>query len=188
MDNQGQTRPKNTITQQTLNQFKERFVKECSNQGTTELELTYEELSNIVGLSKGATFKAMEALDEKGFIEKIPAASRRFPNKYILRGPIELSEVGVPNFKDGEEFIGSFIQLQKELRKKNEEMKELKESFGEDILSGVHSMMEELADYKTKYEKLKMIIGDDVQIESTNTLPGGYTQIIYKDDRKNSST
>ena len=78
------------VSQQTLEQFKRAFVQKCVETGSTELQLKYDELAEISGLSKGAVFKAVEVLSAQGFIERRPAPSRRIANTYILKGPIDI--------------------------------------------------------------------------------------------------
>lgn len=146
------------VSQQTLEQFKRAFVQKCVETGSTELQLKYDELAEISGLSKGAVFKAVEVLSAQGFIERRPAPSRRIANTYILKGPIDI-----------------------EIPKKTEEV-----TFetGDDLINTVASVRSEIAQLKKENERLRAILKEEfegeIQVVAETELPGGMKQLIYQ--------
>ena len=146
------------VSQQTLEQFKRAFILKCMETGSDRLQVKYDELAEICGLSKGAVFKAVEVLTEQGFIERIPAESRRIANTYVLKGPYS---VDIPKSTDKFAF-GS----------------------GADLVTKVASIranMKELTDEVQDLRALSSLTyGGDIEVVAKNTLPGDYIQLIYK--------
>ncbi len=146
------------VSQQTLEQFKRAFVKKCIETGSTELQLKYDELATISGLSKGAVFKAVEVLSEQGFIERRPATSRRIANTYILKGPIDF-----------------------EIPKKTEIV-----SFesGSDLINAVANIRNKMYNLEMENERLRAMLNqlEDgiIEVITKTELPGDLKQIIYK--------
>ena len=146
------------VSQQTLEQFKRAFVKKCIEAGSTELQLKYDDLSTMSGLSKGAVFKAVEVLSEQGFIERRPATSRRIANTYILKGPIDF-----------------------EIPKKTEIV-----SFGSgsDLIEAVANIRSKIHRLERENERLQAMLNQTedglIEVIAETELPGDLKQLIYK--------
>lgn len=148
----------NNVSQQTLEQFKRAFVQKCIESGSTKLQLKYDELAKICGLSKGAVFKAVEVLAKQGFLERCPAQSRRIANTYILKGPIHLE---VP---------------------KNTET--LTFETGCQLVATVNSIRKRVKDLERENERFRALLSQDcegtIEIITETDLPGNLKQVIYR--------
>jgi len=148
----------NNVSQQTLDKFKTTFIKECIERGSYELQLKYDELAELTGLSKGAVFKAVEELSAQGFIERKQAPSRRIPNTYILKGPINMEIPKITekvSFPSGNELVETIIKMKAKMEFLERENERLRVMLHENL-------------------------GSQVDIILESELPGSLTQIIYR--------
>lgn len=145
---------RNDVSQETLERFKKAFIERCASERADTITATYDDLADMCGLSRGAVFKAVEALVDEGFLKKHTATSRRFPNQYELTGP---TAVGNPisgmYFSSGKEFVDRYREV-----------------------------MDELEGLRKAHAELKAIVGSDNEVEvvTRHNLPGGLTQVIYR--------
>ncbi|MDD2432069.1 MAG: helix-turn-helix domain-containing protein [Bacillota bacterium] len=155
----------NNVSQQTLDRFKKAFILKCMEVGSDRLQVKYDELAKICGLSKGAVFKAVEVLTAEGFIERIPAQSRRIANTYVLKGPIKMD---IPKNTDNLSF-GS----------------------GSELINRVVNIRAKMNELVVENQNLKALSnsshGGDVEVIAKNKLPGDFVQLIYKVNKDSES-
>ncbi len=95
--------------------------------GNTKIQITYDDLAKLSGLSKGAIFKAVKALEEDEKIKKLPSRARRIPNSYMIYTKIELPEPSVIEAVDLPEYLAITRELKMKLRRVEQENFELKQ-------------------------------------------------------------
>lgn len=143
------------VTEQTLDKFKKGLLSRCREEGKNTVQLTYDELAELTNLSKGAVYKSINALSERGFLKKTSHDTRRIANIYTVLGPIVENKDTIH-----EHVYGS----------------------GEEYISGAkHTevLMQQLTQVSSELAALKRIYGD-AQIVSKMELPNGFVSIIYK--------
>lgn len=95
--------------------------------GSTRIQITYDDLAKLSGLSKGAIFKAVKALEDEEKIKKLPSRARRIPNSYLIFTKVEIPEptkaeaIGLP------EYLEMTWELKMKLRRLEQENLELKQ-------------------------------------------------------------
>lgn len=76
------------VSDDTLDQFKERFVLAYNLHQNSEIRISLDTLAKKTGLSRASVVKAINQLEEEGWLRKESSPSRRFANRYVILGNV----------------------------------------------------------------------------------------------------
>lgn len=80
------------VSERTKERVLDVMIQRAVLTGSTRIQVTYDDLSKLSGLSKGAIFKAVKALEAENKIKKLPSRARRIPNTYEIYTNVEIPE------------------------------------------------------------------------------------------------
>lgn len=115
------------VSERTKERVLDVMIQRAVLTGSTRIQVTYDDLSKLSGLSKGAIFKAVKALEAENKIKKLPSRARRIPNTYEIYTNVEIPEPKASEIVDLPEYLEMTRSLKAKLRRLEQENYELKQ-------------------------------------------------------------
>ncbi|MDD2430817.1 MAG: hypothetical protein PHD88_03825 [Firmicutes bacterium] len=121
------------VSERTKERVLDVMIQRAVITGSTKIQVTYDDLAKLSGLSKGAIFKAVKALEAESKIKKLPSRARRIPNVYEIYTNVEIPEPAIAETVELPEYLEMTRTLKTKLRRLEQENLELKQILFPDI-------------------------------------------------------
>lgn len=174
----------NNVSPEILEVFREKLKQKLQQEGEDTLQLSYDDIAEITGISKGTVYKAITRMEELGLLKVHRSHSRKFPNRYQL---IEATEEGEPEPTSPEIVVGKMVvqlqreigHLQRENERKSKILQKLEAFLGQDVLQGVESLVYRMADLEETMLSLDIQKGESLELIERKE-SGNNTIVTYR--------